>query len=98
MRLSAESHDWRRQDDGDRDAHCVADRQCRPAFIASKSFTKGFLDRAHPVSRSRIGCAYCSRTILTTTIPIAKSCRSDMLDDVNGAKIVITNYHAFKLL
>ena len=35
--------------------------------------------------------------IPTATTPAANSFPSDMLDDVNRAKIVITNYHAFKL-
>ncbi len=47
----------------------------------SKHFTRGFLVVA-PGLRSRIACAFSSRTIPTATTPAANSSRSDMLDDV----------------
>jgi type III restriction enzyme len=63
---------------------------------ASKSFTRGFLicapgltikDRLRVLQPNDPDSYYASREIVP----------NDMLDDVNRAKIVITNYHAFKL-
>jgi len=44
----------------------------------------------------KIAFAFSSRTTPTATT-LTANCPSDMLGDVNKAKIVITNYHAFKL-
>ncbi|MCI0537166.1 MAG: DEAD/DEAH box helicase family protein [Verrucomicrobiales bacterium] len=63
---------------------------------ASKHFTRGFLvcapgltikDRLRVLQPNDPDSYYASRELVPT----------DMLDDVNRAKIVITNYHAFKL-
>ena len=63
---------------------------------ASKHFTRGFLvcapgltikDRLRVLQPNDPDCYYKDRELVP----------SDMLDDVNRAKIVITNYHAFKL-
>jgi type III restriction enzyme len=63
---------------------------------ASKQFTRGFLvcapgltikDRLRVLQPNDPDSYYASRELVP----------SDMLDDVNRAKIVITNYHAFKL-
>src|SRR5208337_3224368 len=62
----------------------------------SKQFTRGFLicapgltikDRLRVLQPNDPDSYYASRELVP----------SDMLDDVNKAKIVITNYHAFKL-
>ena len=62
----------------------------------SKHFTRGFLvvtpgltikDRLRVLQPNDPDSYYASRELVP----------SDMLDDVNRAKIVITNYHAFKL-
>src|SRR3990170_2451477 len=62
----------------------------------SKHFTRGFLivtpgltikDRLRVLLPNAPDSYYASRELVP----------SDMLDDVKGAKIVITNYHAFKL-
>jgi type III restriction enzyme len=62
----------------------------------SKSFTRGFLvcapgltikDRLRVLQPNDPDSYYASRELVP----------SDMLDDVNRAKIVITNYHAFKM-
>src|SRR5205823_3842153 len=63
---------------------------------ASKNFTRGFLvcapgltikDRLRVLQPNDPDAYYASRELVP----------GDMLDDVNRAKIVITNYHAFKL-
>ena len=63
---------------------------------ASKHFTRGFLvvtpgltikDRLRVLQPNDPDSYYASRELVP----------HDMLDDVNRAKIVITNYHAFKL-
>ena len=63
---------------------------------ASKHFTRGFLicapgltikDRLRVVQPNDPDSYYASRELAP----------GDMLDDVNRAKIVIANYHAFKL-
>jgi type III restriction enzyme len=63
---------------------------------ASKHFTRGFLvcapgltikDRLRVLQPNDPESYYANREIVP----------SDMLDEVNRAKIVITNYHAFKL-
>jgi type III restriction enzyme len=63
---------------------------------ASKHFTRGFLicapgltikDRLRVVQPNDPDSYYASRELVP----------GDMLDDVNRAKIVITNYHVFKL-
>src|SRR5712672_3809560 len=63
---------------------------------ASKNFTRGFLvcapgltikDRLRVLQPNDPDSYYASRELVP----------GDMLDDVNRAKIVITNYHAFKL-
>jgi len=62
----------------------------------SKQFTRGFLvcapgltikDRLRVLQPNDPDCYYASRELVP----------GDMLEDVNKAKIVITNYHAFKL-
>src|SRR5205085_11120750 len=62
----------------------------------SRRFTRGFLvvapgitikDRLRVLQPNDPDTYYASRELVP----------GDMLDDVNGAKIVITNYHAFKL-
>ena len=50
-----------------------------------------------PALRSRIDCESCSQTIRTAYYANRELVPSDMLDDVKSAKIVITNFHAFKL-
>ena len=62
----------------------------------SKNFTRGFLS-SPPASPSRIACASCNPTIPTATTKAVNWSRPTCCDDVNRAKIVITNYHAFKL-
>ena len=73
----------------------MADDQRRPP-PGSKNFTRGFLvvapgltikDRLRVLQPNDPDSYYHSRELVP----------SDMLDDVNRAKIVITNYHAFKL-
>src|SRR5712691_11697331 len=63
---------------------------------ASKNFTRGFLvcapgltikDRLRVLQPNDPDTYYASRELVP----------SDMLDDINRAKIIITNYHAFKL-
>ncbi len=92
----AEARHRRRQDDRHGDAHRVADDQRRAAARAASSSRAAF-SSSRPASRSRTACASSSRTIPTATTPSRELVPGDMLDDVNGAKIVITNYHAFKL-
>ena len=92
----AEARHRRGQDHGHGDAHRLADDQRRaPPGRASTSPAASSSSRR--ASRSRTACASSSRTTRTATTRAASWCPSDMLDDVNRAKIVITNYHAFKL-
>jgi hypothetical protein len=85
----------RRQDHGDGHAHRLADRQ-RRAPPNSKKFTRGFLivapgltikDRLRVLLPNDPDSYYASRELVP----------GDMLGDLKRAKIVITNYHAFKL-
>ena len=91
----AEAGHRRRQDHGHGHADRLADHQCG-APAGSKHFTRGFLvvapgltikDRLRVLQPNDPDSYYASRELVP----------SDMLDDVNRAKIVITNYHAFKL-
>ena len=52
---------------------------------------------SRPASPSRIACASSSRTTRTATTPAASWSRATCSTTSNRAKIVITNYHAFKL-
>ena len=63
---------------------------------AASKFTRGFLV-VTPGLTIRTGCACFSPTTRTATTPSRELVPGDMLDDVERAKIVITNYHAFKL-
>ena len=91
----AEAGHRRGQDHGHGHADRLADDQCRPP-PGSKHFTRGFLvvapgltikDRLRVLQPNDPDSYYASRELVP----------QDMLDDVNRAKIVITNYHAFKL-
>ena len=93
--LRAETGDRRRQDHRHGHADRVADDQCRAPpgqqdFHPRLSGRRAGLtikDRLRVLQPNDPDSYYASRELVP----------GDMLDDVNRAKIVITNYHAFKL-
>jgi type III restriction enzyme len=89
-----EARHRRGQDHRHGDADRLADHQ-RGAPPGSKNFTRGFLSCARPDDQrpSPRSPAQRPRQLLCQRELVP----GDMLDDVNRAKIVITNFHAFKL-
>ncbi len=63
----------------------------------SQQFSRGFPGRRRPASRSRIGCASFCPNDPDNYYRTRELLPPDMLGDIERAKIVITNFHAFKL-
>ncbi len=92
----AQARHRRRQDHRDGDAHRLADRQRRPTTPSKQLHARlpGRHAGPHDQGPPARAAAQRPRQLLRQA---ASSCPRDMLDDIDRAKIVITNYHAFKL-
>ena len=91
----AEAGHRRRQDDRDGDAHRLADAST-PCAGPAASTSRAASWSSRRASRSRTACASSSRTTRTATTRAASWCRATCSTTSKRAKIVITNYHAFK--